>query len=71
MIAGDYMSTDSLFRWDEAEADTTKTLELCPGNLKALFRRGRARKELGKWDQARGGKDLNKVLRFSSLKADQ
>ncbi|KAN0128924.1 hypothetical protein V8E53_013297 [Lactarius tabidus] len=42
-----------LERWDEAEADATKTLELYPHNLKALFRRGKARKELGKWDQAR------------------
>ena len=71
MITDGSMSTDSLFRWDEAEADTTKTLELCPGNLKALFRRGQARKELGKWDQARGGKDFSEVLRVSSLKADQ
>ena len=66
------MSTDSLFRWDEAEADATKTLDLCPRNLKALLRRGRAGKELGKWDQARVGKDSSEVLRiFTSLKADQ
>ncbi|KAF8259765.1 hypothetical protein EI94DRAFT_1750632 [Lactarius quietus] len=42
-----------LARWDEAEADATKTLDLSPRNLKALYRRGLARKELGKWDQAR------------------
>ena len=66
------MSTDSLFRWDEAEADATKTLDLCPRNLKALLRRARARKELEKWDQARVGKDSSEVLRIStSLKADQ
>ena len=66
------MSTDSRFRWDEAEADATKTLELCPLNLKALLRRARARKELEKWDQARVGKDSSEVLRIStSLKADQ
>ena len=50
------MSTDSLFRWDEADADATKTLELCPRNLKALLRRSMARKELGKWNEARAGK---------------
>ena len=66
------MSTDSLFRWDEAEADATKTLDLCPRNLKALLRRARARKELEKWDHARVGKDSSEVLRIStSLKADQ
>ncbi|KAN0128919.1 hypothetical protein V8E53_013292 [Lactarius tabidus] len=47
------MANLKLERWDEAEANATKTLDLCPHNLKALFRRGRARKELGKWDQAR------------------
>ena len=72
MIAvGRTMSTDFPFRWDEAEADATKTLDLCPRNLKALLRRGRARKELGKWDEARIGKDSSEVLRVSSSKADQ
>jgi hypothetical protein len=65
------MSTDTPFRWDEAEADATKTLELSPRNLKALFRRGKARKELGKWDQAREGKDSSEVLRVSCVKDDQ
>ena len=51
------------FRWDEAESDATKALAQCPRNLKALLRRGRARKELGKWDQARVGKDWYEVLR--------
>ena len=55
------MSTDSLFRWDEAEADATKTLELCPRNLKALLRRGMARKELGKWNEARAGKGSSEM----------
>ena len=63
MIAIASMPTDSLFRWDEAEADATKTLDLCPRNLKALVRRGRARKELGKWDEARVGKDWCEVLK--------
>ena len=53
------MLTISSFRWDEAEADATKTLDLCPRNLKALLRRCKARKELGKWDQARVGKRWN------------
>jgi hypothetical protein len=68
---GSIMLTDSPFRWDEAEADATKTLDLCPRNLKALLRRGKARKELGKWDQARVGKDSSEVSRVSNLKADQ
>ena len=55
------VSTDSTFRWDEAEADATKALDLCPRNLKALLRRCRARKELGKWDQARVGKHSSEV----------
>jgi hypothetical protein len=64
MIAIGFMSSDhSPFRWDEAEADATKTLDLCPRNLKALLRRGKARKEWGKWDQARVGKDSSEVLR--------
>ena len=63
MIVVDSLSTDSPIRWDEAEADATKSLELCPRNLKALLRRGRARKKLGKWDAARVGKDSSDVLR--------
>ncbi|KAF8257075.1 hypothetical protein EI94DRAFT_81785 [Lactarius quietus] len=47
------MANRKLARWDEAEADTTKALVMSPRNLKALFRRGVARKELRKWDQAR------------------
>ncbi|KAF8257079.1 hypothetical protein EI94DRAFT_1760925 [Lactarius quietus] len=47
------MANLKLTRWDEAEADATKTLVLSPHNLKALFRRGVACKELGKWDHAR------------------
>ena len=62
------MSTDFLFRWDEAESDATKALDLCTRNLKALLRRGRARKELGKWDEARAGKDSSEVLRVYSSK---
>ena len=50
------ISTNFPFRWDEAEADATKSLELSPLSLKALFRRGVARKELRKWNQARIGK---------------
>ena len=61
IIAVGSVSPDSPSRWDEAEADATKTLELCPRNLKALLRRGKARNELGKWDQARVGKDLSAV----------
>ncbi|KAF8257081.1 hypothetical protein EI94DRAFT_81602, partial [Lactarius quietus] len=47
------MANMKLARWGEAEADTTQTLVMSPRNLKALFRRGVSRKELGKWDQAR------------------
>ncbi|KAF8257880.1 hypothetical protein EI94DRAFT_1756476, partial [Lactarius quietus] len=39
--------------WDEAEADATQTLVLSPRNLKALLRRGIARRELRKWGEAR------------------
>ena len=61
MIEVGSVSTDSTFRWDEAEADATKALDLCPRNLKALLRRCRARNELGKWDQARVGKHSSEV----------
>ena len=61
------MSTDYPFRWDEAEADASKALDLCPRNVKVLLRRGKARKGLGKWDQARVGKDSSKALKISSL----
>ena len=71
VIAIGSMLIDSLCRWDEAEADATKTLDLRPRNLKALLRRSRARKELGKWDQARAGKDSSEVSKgFSRSKAD-
>ena len=60
--------TDSPFRWDEAEADATKALDRCPRNLKALFRRGKACKELGKWDQARVGKDSSIASKASCRK---
>ena len=62
---------DSLFRWNEAEADATKTLNLCPRNQKVLFRRGKARKELGKWDQARAGKGSGAVSKASTLNVDK
>ena len=71
MIVVGSVSTDSTFRWDEAEADATKALGLCPRNLKALLRRCRARKELGKWDQARVGKHSSEVSRVFGLKAEQ
>jgi hypothetical protein len=50
--------------WDEAEADTTKVLDLSPHNVKGLFRRGLARKELGKWGQVHKGKSPNSSHRF-------
>ena len=71
VIAVGSVSTDSMFRWDEAEADATKALDLCPRNLKALLRRCRARKELGKWDQACVGKHSSEVLRVFGLKVEQ
>ena len=45
-------------------------LKLCSRNLnlKALFRRGQARKELGKWDQAREGQDSIELLGFLAWK---
>ena len=35
--------------------------------MKALLRRGKARKELGKWDDARVGEDSSRALRILSL----
>ena len=65
------MSTESPFRWEDAEADTTKTLDLSPRNLKAFFRRGLARKGLGKLDQARKGMNSTVVLSVFRLRADR
>ncbi|KIM37692.1 hypothetical protein M413DRAFT_30635 [Hebeloma cylindrosporum] len=47
------MANLKLARWDEAEADATKSLELSPHNVKALGRRAVARRELGRWAAAR------------------
>ncbi|KDR84650.1 hypothetical protein GALMADRAFT_133901 [Galerina marginata CBS 339.88] len=47
------MANLQLARWDEAEVDATTALHLAPDTLKALFRRGRARRGLGNWAQAR------------------
>ena len=50
------MSYLKLGKLREAERDATKSLQLLPaGNPKALFRRGLARKGLGKVDLARQG----------------
>ena len=65
------MSIESPFRWEEAEADATQTLDLSPRNMEALFRRGLARKGLGKLDQARKGKDSTVVLSVLSLTIHQ
>ena len=65
MIAAGFMSAAYIpIRWDEAESDATKALNLSPHNLKALFRRSRARKELGKWEEARSGKGSSVVSSF-------
>ncbi|KAF8259768.1 hypothetical protein EI94DRAFT_1750636 [Lactarius quietus] len=54
------MANWKLMRWDEVEADTTNALDLSPRNLKALYRRYVAHKELRKWDQAR--KDIQTFI---------
>ncbi|POW23443.1 hypothetical protein PSHT_00104 [Puccinia striiformis] len=42
-----------MFPWKLAEADCTKSLDLLPEpNCKALFRRGTARRQLNKWNDA-------------------
>ena len=49
-------AADQLFRRiEDAERDCTKVLALNPSNVKALFRRGQARKTLGSLDDAQAG----------------
>jgi len=43
------------FRWEDAECDCTIGLMLHPDNIKALWRRGIARRELGKLNEAKEG----------------
>ncbi|KIM49935.1 hypothetical protein M413DRAFT_119347 [Hebeloma cylindrosporum] len=50
------MANLKLARWDEAETDATKALELSPHNVKALGRRAAARRQLGKWRAALNGR---------------
>lgn len=38
--------------WHEAEEACTECLDLAPGDVKALLRRGAARRELGRWEEA-------------------
>lgn len=47
---------------EDAERDSTKVLALNPSNVKALFRRGQARRPLGNIDGAR--QDFNEALRL-------
>ncbi|KAJ3299348.1 RNA polymerase II-associated protein 3 [Borealophlyctis nickersoniae] len=51
-----------LFNYVEAESDCTTGLALDPKNVKALWRRGIARRELGKLDEAKGDLELAGVL---------
>ena len=57
-----------LFRWADAEADTTKAIAISPYNLKALFRRSLARRELRQWGLAHEGMVLNH--RYKSILPD-
>lgn len=47
---------------EDAERDSTKVLALSPNNVKALFRRGHARRSLSNFDDAR--QDFNEALRL-------
>jgi len=57
-----------LFRWTDAEADATKAIAISPYNLKALFRRSLARRELSQWGLAREGTVLDD--RYKSILPD-
>lgn len=50
------------FRWENAESDCTSGLRLHPDNPKALWRRGIARRELGKLEEAKNGKYIFIIL---------
>jgi tetratricopeptide (TPR) repeat protein len=51
-----------LQKWEDAELDCTVGLKLHPDNSKALWRRGIARRELGKLEEAK--KDIQDALRL-------
>lgn len=53
-------------KWAEAEKDASTTLALMPGNAKALFRRGLARKERGNERGAREGELLGVCVRVGA-----
>lgn len=42
-------------RFEDAERDASASLRLGGDNAKAYFRRGSARKQLARWDEARQG----------------
>jgi tetratricopeptide (TPR) repeat protein len=46
--------------WAQAEEACTECLDLAPGDVKALLRRGAARAELGRWEEAEA--DLARAL---------
>jgi Flp pilus assembly protein TadD len=55
-----------IYRFLEAEKDCTRGLQLQPKNVKALWRRGIALRELGRINEARKGKNaLGKGLPVS------
>lgn len=58
----------SLFRWADAEADTTKTIAISPYNLKALFRRSFACREFCQWGLAHEGMVFDN--RYKSILSD-
>jgi FK506-binding protein 4/5 len=58
----------NLRRFKDAAAKCDKCLELEPANVKALFRRGRAKNALGDWEAAKP--DLKRALEFDPSNAD-
>lgn len=57
-----------LSKWDEAQKDCTKSLDLDRSYTKAYFRRAQARRNLGMYREAR--KDLEAVLAFNPNDAE-
>ncbi|KAK2078503.1 hypothetical protein QBZ16_003343 [Prototheca wickerhamii] len=55
-------------RWDQVESDCTAALQLDPASVKAYFRRGRAKAEMGRYTEA--ARDFGQVCRLDSTNAE-
>ena len=56
-------------RWRDVESDTSKTLEVVPNDLQALYRRALSRMELHKLNIARDGMNTTCLALFSASKS--